>query len=140
MKLVINYLKFFSELVGNAYEHGGSDCLIDVDVTNNNYYKECEPDNQCYYGLNAVILNFSNTLFHESLKMKLQNVNDLPERYLKVNTAKQYHLKHLNDNYFENDFYTLLESNNIFLNCYNNVAVLFISQNNKKNRGEVNAE
>ena len=97
----------FSELVGNAYEHGGSDCLIDVDVTNNNYYKECEPDNQCYYGLNAVILNFSNTLFHESLKMKLQNVNDLPERYLKVNTAKQYHLKHLNDNYFENDFYTL---------------------------------
>lgn len=93
------------ELVGNACEHGKSDCLLDVDITQTAYTREEVEGN--YHGMNAVVLNYSPTLFFERLKQKLDEKPDLSERYEYVLDAKGYHLQNLTENYFENDFYTV---------------------------------
>ena len=100
-----------TELIGNAIEHGNSDCLFDIDVTNKNYCK-LTPEKQIdtsvnYYGINVVVLNFSNKLLHHELKNRLYNPVQLSSRYKLVYGAKNYHMNHLNENYKEDDFYTL---------------------------------
>lgn len=94
------------ELVGNASEHGNTECLIDIDITDNIYGKK-DDDSGIYYGLNVVVLNFSSTLFHEPLKAKINSDISLSERYDCVLRAKNYHFSNLNDYYLENDFYTI---------------------------------
>lgn len=94
------------ELVGNAGEHGNSECLLDVDITQSTY-KKSEKDNDIFYGMNAAVLNYSSMLFYEPLKKKLCSEIELPKRYDYVLIAKDYHLKNLTENYFENDFYTV---------------------------------
>lgn len=95
------------ELVGNASEHGNSECIIDLDITKGTYSKNQIEDNGIYYGMNAVVLNFSNKLFYEPLKNKLSRQTQFDERYNYVLAAREYHLSNLNDNYGENDFYTI---------------------------------
>lgn len=97
----------FTELVGNASEHGGSECIIDIDITKEKYKKRGIQDETNYYGMNVAILSFSSTLFYEPLKNKLNTIDNLSDRYRKVNIAKEYHMKNLSNNYFENDFYTI---------------------------------
>lgn len=94
-----------TELVGNACEHGKSDCLLDVDITQTAYTRE-EVEGS-YYGMNAVVLNYSPTLFFERLKRKLEEQENLSERYQYVLSAEKFHLQHLTENYFEDDFYTV---------------------------------
>lgn len=93
------------ELVGNASEHGNSECILDIDITATSYGKE--NDDGVYYGMNAVVLNYSSTLFYEPLKNKLNNEENLSGRYENVLKAKAYHMNHQHDNYCENDFYTI---------------------------------
>lgn len=93
------------ELVGNACEHGKSDCLLDVDITQSAYTRDEVEGN--YYGMNAVVLNYSPTLFYERLKKKLEESVNLFKRYKYVLNAKNYHLQNLTENYFEDDFYTV---------------------------------
>ena len=93
------------ELVGNAGEHGKSDCLLDVDITQTAYTRE-EVDGS-YYGMNAVVLNYSPTLFFDRLRQKLDEQINPSERYTYVLNAKKYHLQNLTENYFEDDFYTV---------------------------------
>lgn len=93
------------ELVGNAGEHGNSECLLDIDITQSEYGKRDEKG--IFYGLNVVILNCSPTLFYEPLKEKLSSDIKLSKRYNDVLKAKEYHFAHFNDNYKEDDFYTI---------------------------------
>ncbi len=93
------------ELVGNAGEHGDSECLLDIDITQSEYGKRDEEG--IFYGVNVVILNCSSTLFFEPLKEKLSSDIKLSERYNDVLRAREYHFAHLNDNYKEDDFYTI---------------------------------
>lgn len=93
------------ELVGNAGEHGDSECLLDIDITQSEYSKKDEEG--IFYGLNIAILNCSSVLFFEPLKEKLSSDIKLSERYNDVLRAKEYHFEHLNDNYKEDDFYTI---------------------------------
>lgn len=93
------------ELVGNAGEHGDSECLLDIDITKSEYGKRDEEG--IFYGLNIVILNCSSILFFEPLKEKLSSDIKLSERYNDVLRAREYHFEHLNDNYKEDDFYTI---------------------------------
>ncbi len=93
------------ELVGNAGEHGNSECLLDIDITQSEYGKRDEEG--VFYGLNVVILNYSSTLFFEPLKEKLLSKIELSKRYNDVLKAKKYHFAHLNENYKEDDFYTI---------------------------------
>lgn len=95
------------ELVGNASEHGETDCLLDIDITRSRYFKVEENSDKQFYGVNAVVLNYSPTLFYEPLKNKLKDSKGLNERYCSVEKAKEFHFKHLQPYYNENDFYTI---------------------------------
>lgn len=100
-----------NEVIGNAKEHGRSDCLIDIDITDNIYLKRFETDGSEYYGLNVAVLNFSNIPFYHKLKYKLSFPENLKsnnkERYLKILEAKINHNKFFDEKYTENDFYTI---------------------------------
>lgn len=100
------------ELIGNALEHGRSDCLIDIDVTGDDYYKyeqsmKTNIENH-YFGINVVILDFSGNKIYDELKNRFNNQEDIINRYKTVTIAQKYHLDNLNDYYHENDFYTLV--------------------------------
>jgi hypothetical protein len=96
-----------SELVGNAIEHGHSDCLLDIDVTDSSYKKRDNNADDYFYGINVVILNFSDISFNKKIKNKLSKNIDLDERYMVVKEAEKFHSQHYNDDYTEDDFYTL---------------------------------
>ena len=95
------------EIVGNSIEHGRSDCLIDIDVTEEKYKKRNDTEDSFYYGINVVVLDFSEVPFNKKIKTKLANTALLNERYIKVNEAKQNHSKYFNNDYTEDDFYTI---------------------------------
>lgn len=117
-----NFLKFFSiqdeyrdavsnvvgELLDNALDHSNSDCLIDLDVTND-YIKRGAPSTEEYYGVNIVILNFSETLLGDKLsnKLKSKRLEDLPQRYLQLKEAYDFHSKHFNNCYDEQSFFSV---------------------------------
>lgn len=94
-----------SELVGNAGEHGKTECLIDIDITEDRYTKGIEQEN--YYGMNAVIMNYSQTLFFEPLMKKMNNQTDFNERYKFIIEAKENHEQQFNEKYTEEDFFTV---------------------------------
>lgn len=93
------------ELVGNAGEHGDAECFLDIDITQSEYTKVNEDG--IFYGLNVVVLNYSDTLFFEPLKDKLSSGQKLTERYGSVLHAKEYHFANFNEYYGEDDFYTV---------------------------------
>lgn len=95
------------EIVGNALEHGHSDCLIDIDVTDEKYQKRHDTEDSLYYGINVVVLNFSDNTFYNKLRQKLSNLNRLNDRYVQVNEAKKFHAQYFNQEYTESDFYTI---------------------------------
>ena len=95
------------EIIGNAVEHGNSDCLFDIDVTDADYQKCNENEDHLYYGINVIVLNFSDKAFFHKLKKKLSNSNNLNDRHQKVNEAKIFHSQHFNNEYTEEDFYTI---------------------------------
>ena len=95
------------ELVGNAWEHAASDCLIDMDVTGS--YFANNSDNT-YLGINIAVVNFSTTLFSQALEKKIVNnpvVEELGERYQEVKQAYDFHKKHFDDSYRQNDFFNI---------------------------------
>lgn len=95
------------ELIGNAGEHGNTECLIDIDITDGKYLRADNDDNDTYYGMNVAILDYSPVLFYEPLKKKMLSGKELSDRYMYVREASLYHLNHLSDEYKENDFYTI---------------------------------
>lgn len=117
-----SFLKFFNidpdyrndisevitELIGNACEHANSNCLIDIDVTSD--YKKSEEGKNLdgnYYGVNIIILNFSDTLLSDALKDKIFNSTNLNNRYLRIKNAYDYHKNFFDDNYDETDFFNI---------------------------------
>lgn len=95
-----------TEISGNACEHGESDCILDVDVTES-YQKEDDP-RQDYYGVNVTIVNYSQHLFHDLLMSKMES-NPYPQgRYATIATAKENHSSFWkNEEYTEEDFYMI---------------------------------
>lgn len=96
------------ELVDNALEHSMSDCLVDIDITND-YTKDRDLNEEnLYCGLNIVIINFSNVLMGNGISQKillLKNEKDeIPQRYNDVITAQSYHQKFWGNDYTEEDF------------------------------------
>lgn len=94
------------ELIGNAEEHGGDDCLVDLNVTDSEYTKN-DDTNNTYYGLSAVVVNFSRNLFYGQLQKRFSDNVQLPHRYDCVKEAYENHSKHFDDDYTESDFYTI---------------------------------
>lgn len=94
-----------SELAGNVHDHTSGDCLIDIDVTEE--YEKENSDGE-FYGLNLVVLNFSEKLFGEGIKEKLQFDDNLNERHKMVKDAFALHKKLFDGKiYLEEDFYNI---------------------------------
>ncbi len=95
-----------SELVDNALEHAVSDCLIDIDVTEHDHM--LMNDNNLYYGVNVVVLNFSDISLGDRIGDKLKNkyYSD-SERYDKAKTAYNNHRKYFCKEYSEVDFFNI---------------------------------
>ena len=95
------------ELIGNCTEHSKTDVLIDIDVTEPTYEKE-DNNKDSFYGLNVAIIGFSKILFHYMLKSKMKNSNsNYGKRYDDVIVAFNNHKKYFNDEYTENDFFSI---------------------------------
>lgn len=91
------------ELIDNGLEHSDADCLIDVDVTLN-YVKDGDPDG-IYYGVNIVIVNFSDVLIGDKIKQIYDQIQN--DWYDKLRSAYNNHSKFWDDNYTINDFFTM---------------------------------
>ena len=94
------------ELVGNSGEHAKTDCLIDLDLTDDTY-KSTADDLDNYYGLNACVVNFSKELFYVPLMNKMKSSQEVNERHIWVKKAKNNHERYFSDKYSEKDFYTI---------------------------------
>lgn len=93
------------ELAGNAGEHAYSDCLIDLDVTE--IYKKEGLDGE-YYGINLVVMNFSDTLLGEGLKYKIiSSDGKLNERHKEISRAYKIHQGWFKNDYCEEDFFNI---------------------------------
>ncbi len=91
------------ELVGNACEHTGTDCLLDIDFAPG--YKK-RNDTGKYFGINISIINFSHQLFYHALSSKVSKNIDkfLGKRYSRLQDALEIHKDFFNQNYTYDDF------------------------------------
>ena len=96
------------ELIDNAIEHSKTDCLIDIDITEEPWVA---PDGSEVYGVNIVVLNFADVLIYNNLMRKLNSLADsdveLPPRYRNAMDARSFHSNKWNENYNEEDFFTI---------------------------------
>lgn len=94
-----------AELVGNACEHGHTDCLLDIDIADN-YSKSVEniPQKGNFYGINIAIVNFSNILLGDGINEKIKNDNLNEERYIDLKRAYNFHKSLFTKDYSHVDF------------------------------------
>lgn len=93
------------ELIDNALDHASSDCLLDLDITQN-YVKTSDLDGSKYYGVNIVIVNFSDILLGEKICEKIKQT-ELSDRFKELKKAYQFHSDFFNESYNERDFFTI---------------------------------
>lgn len=102
-----------AELIDNALEHTGTDCLIDIDVAPN--YKKILKDNgdnrelstDDFYGVNIVVVNFSRNIVGQRMRERFSVSKLYSERYKTVLAAKENHAKRWTPNYGESDFFLI---------------------------------
>lgn len=96
-----------AELVGNAFEHGGSDCLIDIDVADGFRSSKAEDETEVY-SVNIVVLNFSKKLIGDELKYRINSAGMSGERNKQLIDIYKYHNENFFDEkYTEEDFFNL---------------------------------
>lgn len=99
-------VEMIGEIVGNAIEHTQCQCLLDIDVTTD-YLKSNHGriQNGNYYGVNIVILNYSDILFGDKVGDRIKkNELDSNYRYGILKKAYNNHKKSFSDNYRFEDF------------------------------------
>lgn len=95
------------ELAGNALEHAETDCLIDIDVTEDYTKKEVKG---FFYGINITIVNFSSKLLGDSIAEKIKQKEILNDRHNKLLLAYDVHKNSFEtslSSYMEEDFYNI---------------------------------
>lgn len=92
------------ELIGNANEHGGANCIVDFDIADS-YCKEGTDAE--FLGLNLVVANFSSQLLSSALEKKIKGGDIEGDRYKTVCMAYTNHSAFFNDKYTETDFFNL---------------------------------
>ena len=97
-----------TELVGNACEHAKTECLLDIDITED-YSKKVKNIKQegKFYGINIVIINFSEILLGTDIKKKMLSQKATSKRYIELEKAYQFHKCQFSKEYTESDFYNL---------------------------------
>lgn len=99
-------VEMIGEIVGNAIEHAQSQCLLDIDVTTDHSKRvESVVQNGNYYGINIVILNFSDTLFGDGIRNRIENDElNSDERYILLKKAYLFHKEKFSEDYLYEDF------------------------------------
>lgn len=93
------------ELIGNAGEHSTSNCLIDLDVSEE--YHKNEGDNG-YYGINLAVVNFSNTLLGDGIKNKIKDkTRKLNDKHEIIKKTYDKHKQEFSKTYCEQDFFNI---------------------------------
>lgn len=103
-------IEAITEIVGNAIEHGMSDCLLDIDVAEGYKKKDDNQTENEYVGINIAVVNFSDKILGADIKKKIL-VNCLSydgNRYGKVKEAYDFHKDKFNNNYTEEDFWNVV--------------------------------
>ena len=98
-----------TELVDNCGDHTNADCLVDIDVTEPIYQLKNSNDNSYYYGINIVVLNFSDKLLGPDMADKIENrLFAENARYDAVYEAYHNHMKFFSPDYVEEDFFNIV--------------------------------
>lgn len=98
-----------TELVDNCGDHTNADCLVDIDVTEPIYQLKNSNDNSYYYGINIVVLNFSDKLLGTDMADKIENrLFAENARYDAVYEAYHNHMKFFSPDYVEEDFFNIV--------------------------------
>ncbi|RGJ31236.1 hypothetical protein [Fusobacterium varium] len=97
------FIETLVELVGNACEHGKSDCLIDINIMPH-LRRNCLEDEKA--GFDIVIYNFSENLLGTAIKKLLESEEIFPFKAL-LEKAFSNHSKLFNRYYTLEDFYTI---------------------------------
>lgn len=95
-----------AELIGNAGEHGKTECLIDIDVTEP--YASRTKDGE-FRGLNFAMIGFSQSLFAQQLEDKVLTLDQDKDngRYDVVKNAYETHRAFFSPQYSEHDFFKI---------------------------------
>ncbi len=98
--------RIVSELADNACEHAKSECLIDIDVSED-YIKKGDLDGQ-YYSINICGVNFSDVLLGQPLKKKIieKQFQD-SKKYEDIAKAYENHKEMFDNNYTDEHFFVL---------------------------------
>lgn len=113
-----NFLKMFStsndfrekiaeviaELIGNAYEHGGTDCLVDIDVADDYISAEKEGN---FYGINVAVINFSDKLVGSGISKIFFQETEQKGRYKELEDAYIFHRDYFDEKYTQEDFFNI---------------------------------
>lgn len=92
------------ELIGNAGEHGHTDCLVDIDVADK--YKKRNSDG-IFCGVNVAVVNFSDKLVGEAIRKKILENDNQEGRYKELLDAYIFHRNHFNERYTQEDFFNI---------------------------------
>lgn len=90
-----------SELAGNACEHAKTDCIVDLDITNDYENKNKET---CI-GINISVTNYAEQLFEAGLEHKILNEKVDIGRYRQVKDAFDCHKSSFSKEYTKTDFF-----------------------------------
>ena len=114
-------VEMIGEIVGNAIEHANSQCLLDIDVTtDHSKCVESEVQDGDFYGINIVILNFSDVLFGDKIKKRIENEElDTDDRYIVLKKAYKSQIYELKKNQIDADsIYRFLGAfNEVYSEC-----------------------
>lgn len=97
------FIETLVELVGNANEHAGVDCLLDLTVdpiVEKNTNKE-------FYNVSVIVANFSNILLGNGIREKIK-VSETERGFLKdLKMAYNNHKNFFDETYTEDDFFNI---------------------------------
>lgn len=92
------------ELMGNAFEHGGANCLIDLDIAPNYHRQDTD---KSFVGVNIAILNLSTDWLGTSLRNNILSDGLKKGRSADVRLAYDNHSHFFDGSYVEDDFFNL---------------------------------
>ena len=117
MQEISTFLKFFDfeenyssdiietiiELVTNGASHSESDCLLDIDITNQYMHKE---NGKKYRGLNICVLDFSTKKLYTDLENKLICDDNIINKYTELKKIYIHHKENFfSTNYNQHDYF-----------------------------------
>lgn len=94
------------ELIDNAIEHSLSDCLVDIDVSRNPYYKGNDHSEE-FVAVNIAIVNFSKKILGFDIERMIESDTNLSEQHKKLKNIKDMHTNYFSDIYTKNQFYMM---------------------------------